>query len=161
MRIFITLLLGIALLFIACRKSNTNNCPTTTYQYTFSKNAELDTSRTPANWLLVSTKTGSKLVFNYTRNEQTCPEIADGGSTDILFFEVDPAVTSFTYDAASFQAFMVYFRRICFCPEIGFTVPTGGNIKGNRVDDNSWKIEFELVINGGEHIKTSAVFRLQ
>jgi hypothetical protein len=156
-----TLLSIIIVLTAACKKPMKDQCPSTVYQYTFQRNAEVDTSRAPANWLIATSGNGTKLVFNYTRNYTTCPEIADGGSTDILFFEVDAAATSFDYDPTDFQQFMVYFRRICFCPENGFIVPQDGNIKGTRVDDNSWNVEFDLILDDGEHIKNSGVFRLQ
>jgi hypothetical protein len=137
-----------------------DECPSTEYQYAFQRNAVVDTSRAPANWLIATSASGTNLVFNYTKNYVTCPEIADGGSTDILFFEVNAAATSFDYDVSAFQQSMVYFRRICFCPENGFVVPVDGNIKGTRIDDRSWQVEFDLILAGGEHIKNSAVFRL-
>jgi hypothetical protein len=161
MRIILAILVFITMPFSACHKSTTDQCPSTTYRYSFRTNAGIDTSRTPANWLSASIVGGSKLVFNYERNYSTCPEIADGGSTNILFLEVDPSVTSFDYEASGFRQRMVYFRRICFCTESGFLIPNDGRIKGNRIDDRSWKIDVDIVVSNGESIKTSAIYKLQ
>lgn len=157
-------LLLILLSFIAvlgCKKNKSDDCPHTEYFYGYKINAQVDTLRTQANWLAAFTANGDSLVFNYIMDYTTCPDIADGGTTEILFFEVDRAVTSFDYDAADFQQAMVYFRRVCFCTEKGFVVPKGGTIKGTKLNANSWKIDFDIVIDNNEHVKNSGTFILQ
>lgn len=152
--------LAIASFFIilSCNKKDSDDCPKTQYYYGYKVSAQVDTLRTSANWLAAVVGSGDSLVFNYIREFTTCNNVADGNVTDILFFQVDPAATSFQYNAADFQRAMVYFRRVCFCPELGYFIPQGGTIKGNKVSTTSWNVEFDLIINGNEHVKNSGMF---
>jgi hypothetical protein len=146
------------LVILSCNKDKSDDCPQTQYYYGFKVSSQVDTIRTSGNWLAAITASGDSLVFNYIREYTTCANVADGNVTDILFFQVDPAANSFEYDVADFQQSMVYFRRVCFCTELGFIIPQGGTIKGNRVNPTTWNVEFDLIIANNEHVKNSGTF---
>lgn len=148
----------VLLVFFSCRKNKTAGCPTTEYKYAFKSGAKLDTISSHANWLVATPGNGNKLLFTYKMNYTTCPEIADGGLSHILYFEADPSANSFEYNTGSLQDAMVYFRRICYCPENGFVVPESGTIKGTRLNANSWRVEFDIVISNNERVKNTGVF---
>jgi len=145
----------------ACSKTKSKDCNSVEKTYSFSENAKVDTSRN-SQYFFATVSSGSKLVFKYQEKINSCPDIADGGSSFLLIFEADPSVSSFTYATSDLQNANVYSSLICGeCPQLArnSSVPASGTITGVRFSATSWQVNFDVQTNFHGHRTGSAIFR--
>ena len=133
----------VAVLIASCDKKTESNCSNEDFEYLYFNNSQVDTFHTPNNTVIASIKSGSNIAFKYLYTSVICPNIADDGYFDNLYFEVPGGSTSFEYnDAVELENGKCYFTRSCFCGDVSARVVTG-TIKGNLVGTR-WNVEVNV-----------------
>jgi len=104
---------------------------------------------------------GSKLVFSLASSTQGAPNIADDEITEVLYFELEPGMESFSAEAGQMDLLNLRFQRHCYCYDTDLKKPTGGCMQGQRIDDSHWKVQGNLTFSydfGTVPFKFEAVF---
>lgn len=96
---------------------------------------------------------GDKRVFRYEYKIPADPNIADSGFTEILLFEVDAELTSFTATGLALIQLSPYYRQICFCATNASEPVTGGTLTGTRKTDTQWEVTINVQFPYGEATK--------
>ncbi|PAU94912.1 hypothetical protein CK503_05435 [Aliifodinibius salipaludis] len=151
--LFITGFLAIA--FISCDLSNDDSFQET-YSYSFQNNKALaiDTTHrdfgadSTMNLLNVSTIVGNNRVFRYHKNITAPRNIADGGYSETVHFQIPREVDRFKFKNSELSQAKIYFQRSCFCPQIGALKVEYGVIEGQKLSENLWSVSASLQPKG-------------
>lgn len=151
--LFITGFLAIA--FISCDLSNEDSFQET-YSYSFqnSKALAIDTTQhdfsadTTMSLLNVSTIAGSNRVFRYHKNITAPRNVADGGYSETVHFQIPSEMDKFKFKNNELSQAKVYFQRSCFCPRIGALEVEYGVIEGQKLSENLWSVSASLQPKG-------------
>jgi hypothetical protein len=173
------LLTGIILLSLQCRKNDgllpecqdcnltciaegdqdvfSNTCRNNyTCTFKWQENAQLDYSANTAAQI----NPGDKLVFSVRIETDGHEGIADDEFTDLVYFEIDPSMDSFSVESGELNLINARYRQACYCGDTGFKIPEGC-IQGQRIDADHWQIQANLTIEYAswtKALKIDAVF---
>ena len=156
------LLLGIALALgtSGCSKKNSTDCKGNVYTYTFSANRQIrDTTVSNGIGMVPSLyqTTGTQLVFNYKNSQNPCNTIAPG-YTQLIYFMIDPSLSSFDYTDSSLQVTRCY---VLVFGEVFRNTPAiivKGEIKGNKVFADRWNITVNVQTPFGDTVSFNKIF---
>ena len=124
----------------------TNDCISNwTCQYDLHDNSKLEYISN-ANHDEALVKSGDKLVFETILNTQGTPNIADDEVTKTLYFEIDPTQESFSVEGDQLDLLNVRYQKSCFCSDVHFNKPSSGCMQGQKIDENHWQVQANLVI---------------
>ena len=91
-----------------------------------------------SNDLEMDVKSGNKLVFKLLQYEDPIPEAVDDEITRIIYFEVDANANKFLINSDNFSEYKVVTGISGSIANI--TVVEQGEIVGEKLNDNEWKI---------------------
>lgn len=107
-------------------------------------------------------KSGNNLVFRMSLHTEGEDIIADDEFTDLLYFEIDPSMESFSAENDNLDLLNVRFQQLCFCADVKTKKPASGCMQGQKIDDNHWKVQANLTIqypSWEKEVKVEAVFK--
>ena len=109
------------------------------------ENSQIDTVYS-ANYLrLIPSSNGMLTVFIYEMNREDNQRIADDEYEEILIFQTNSALNEFTYSNEELSLINLNFQNRCFRDCTGkFIEIDSGFIRGSRINDRIWEIEFEF-----------------
>ncbi len=113
---------------------------------------------------LVSIQEGSHLVFETILETEGAANVADDEFTNKLYFEIDPSQESFFAEGDQLDLLNLRFQQYCYCVDVHFNKPSSGCLQGQKIDENYWKIQANLIIDfsyGTEEVKVDAVYELE
>lgn len=142
----------IFLLISGCELSENSDSFEKSFVYSYQKNQEIkvdtvdwqaaeDSSKT---LLDVSTNRGNHLVFKFQKIITAPPNVADGGSTMTVYFQISPDTKEFNYENDELKQAKVFYERACFCPFIGALQIKEGYIRGQQLSNNIWTVSASL-----------------
>jgi len=107
--------------------------------HAFFENSRLQIDAIPdTNDLEMDVKPGNKLVFKLLQYEDPIPEAVDDEITRIVYFEVDTNANRFLINSDNFSEYKVVTGISGSIANI--TVVEQGEIVGEKLNDNEWKI---------------------
>lgn len=140
----------LALILSACSKKGEAS-----YAYRFYEDKELlIESDTNGYMQYASLQDGQNRVFEYQYTAQDEEYISDDEYSEFIRFEIDPALSSFTYQDSGLISINAVFTKVCFC---GFPyekekdLAPSGSISGERISESQWDIDMDLTFYGNEH----------
>jgi hypothetical protein len=152
--LYITLLLG--LLMSGCNLAGTDVDFTESFSYTVKNNKQLtvdtlqqqlgDSTRT---LLQLSIVDGNNRLFTYYRQVKAPKNVADGGFSEYLYFQLPPNKKQFSYQGDELTKINAYYRRGCFCRRLGALPVHEGYIRGEKISGPIWKVEVSVQIDKG------------
>lgn len=151
MRYSILLFFSLLLLLPGCSSDDSGEDRRTLL--TFSENAAVVPPDPGAPVQIATVGSGDKRVFRYEYTIDSDPQIADSGFSEILIFEVDAELTSFTATGLALVRLAPYYRQICFCATNDSFPVTGGTITGNRRSATEWDVDIDVSFLYGESEK--------
>ena len=152
------------MMIASCKKGNKKDCPYETFEYHFKNNAKVDTLSVPPGsasaFLAVNIGSGTKRVFSYKEVYTVCPEMTDGVSSRVVYFEIDPLVTHFIFAGDDLQAARCYYQygNVLYSPG-GYT--PGGSIEGTKINEQQWKVDLNLALKNNQTLQSSAIFTVE
>ncbi|MFY0604577.1 MAG: hypothetical protein JXQ93_11540 [Flavobacteriaceae bacterium] len=160
MKIFIKLLIISSLILTSCSKKNEEY-----YTYHFSENKTLNIETYDGSYMKYgNVEEGTNLVFEYEYSAEDDVNISDDEYSEFIRFEINPALTAFSYEDNELSDIKIVFSEICFC---GFEydpdkdVPPTGRISGERVSQTEWNISIDVTFYGDEYKSIVNKFRLK
>ncbi|WP_143542382.1 hypothetical protein [Robiginitalea sediminis] len=161
MRHYILLLLGVLLLMQGCSSDDSGEDRRTLL--TFTENTAVIPPDPDAPVQIATVGSGDKRVFRYEFTIDSDPQIADSGFSEILIFEVDAALTSFTATGLALVRLSPYYRQSCFCETNDSFPVTSGTISGNRRSQTEWEVDIDVSFLYGsieKELQVSGIFKL-
>lgn len=140
------------LLFTSCAVNDSNNIKKV-YSYKIKKGASIviDTTKRgiSSNNLMeaiyFSIEKGNKTVFIYNFKSIPPEEIADGGFSEEMVFQIPSGVQKFEYRDDELANAKVYYRYSCYCAGAGIGYDaTQGVIKGKQLNSSQWLIQADV-----------------
>ncbi|MDG1572260.1 hypothetical protein OZ410_08030 [Robiginitalea sp. M366] len=158
--------LGICLL-LSCSSPEEEPRATTTLEYF--ENAIVippDPQADPytATRYIATRGSGDRRVFRYEYSIPAKPNIADTGFTEILLFEIDPELTSFTAGGLALASLKPYYRQICYCASNDSYPVTSGVISGKRLSESRWEVTLDVAFPYGpveQTLQVTGIFERQ
>ncbi|NLP58762.1 hypothetical protein [Lutibacter sp. B1] len=130
---------------IGCKKNDNVKYFDEAAQYIFHKNSEINISESNGvNYTDI--KSGNKIVFKYKYEEEDNPMIEDDEFSEEIIFEIDPTINSFVINNNDFKKSNALYSLQCNCDSSGNFSVTKGEIKGEKLNEDKWKIDINIVI---------------
>jgi hypothetical protein len=166
------------LLFAGCSPDDIPNCENCDFTCLAENEADVITNDCLPNWdcefniipdaqldlnEVEGVAAGNGFIFQMINSTLGSPQIADDEYTDILVCEIPGSQTSFSVEDAQLADLQVYFKRICFCPEVEFKAVTLGCLQGEELSPGNWRIQGKLEVPytwGELEVKVDATFSL-
>jgi hypothetical protein len=146
-----------AVMMLSCKK---NDCTPAKYGYTFSENKQIDTVRYGGYELSTQVNPGSNIVFSYSVLGRYCPNWTDGPSFEGLVFEIPAGATNFNYSGTDLQRIECYYEYSSWGG--GDVIrATQGTLRGNRVSEEKWNVEVDLIIPVRGELIFTKQFKIQ
>ena len=147
-KLFTATILVIASLIVAsCDKVDPNEG---SVERKFYLNAEL-TEPEEETGTYVKWNKGEKTIFRFVLTHPDDKDIADDELSEIFWIEIPNNITSFAYDSSTdtgLGEMELYYTRSCYCYfEEGFDI-TNVTVKGTKLNDQQWSVEFEMESSG-------------
>lgn len=104
---------------------------------------------------------GDKTVFQMINSTEGNLDIADDEYTNILVFELDESLSSFSVENDELETMNVHYRTICFCDEVDFKSITLGCMQGEKQTDGTWFVQGKLEVqysNGNDEVNFDSQF---
>ncbi|CAM1350351.1 hypothetical protein [Tenacibaculum crassostreae] len=154
----IIILFVLSIIINAC-SSNEDNIEKDTYTYSFYKNSKLTINEVEDSYMKEGKiDSGDKLVFKYLFSAYDNKEVADDEfNSEVIMFEIDPNISSFTYSDSQLLDIKSVFTKYCFCvfsnEQTDKDVAPTGTISGTKISDKYWDIKINVTFYGNE-VKT-------
>lgn len=87
---------------------------------------------------------GSKTVFKYQYSIDPEEWIADDEYAEEILFEIEPGIDAFLISGSDLKRSTALFGQYCFCTWAGNIPITTGCIKGEKINDEEWKIDINI-----------------
>jgi hypothetical protein len=100
---------------------------------------------------------GNSTAFEYIYTSAQDENVSDDGYTEIIVFDIDPSLTSFSYEGDLLQDIHAHFYRGCFCPNTGSVPVSEGFIRGEKLNDQEWQISMDITFSFGNERQTRTV----
>jgi len=150
MKVFIKFLVLISLALASCSKENEEY-----FSYTFSENKQLNIETYDESYMKFSNIVeGTNLVFEYEYSAEDKVDISDDEYSEFIRFEINPALTEFTYKNAELSDIKTVFTKNCFCGfmyELNKDEAPIGTISGLKISQTEWTISIDVTFYGDEH----------
>ncbi|WP_343486247.1 hypothetical protein [Allomuricauda sp. d1] len=88
--------------------------------------------------------TGKKLVFEYSYYLDPAPSWVDDENTEIIVFEVDPALENFVFQNSDLISSSTFFTNLCFCIVDKSIAIENGKIQGLNVGTDVWELDINV-----------------
>ena len=113
------------------------------FQLVFFEDSRIDTSE---NGMINGDHivAGDKLVFLYEYVKNDKPFIADDEFTQRILFEIPAGLDSFLISGESLQNSNAVYGNLCFCLNRGYFRIDKGCIKGEKINNRSWKVAMNI-----------------
>jgi len=144
----------LVLLLVACNNSDDNdgiNPESVVYEFQNDSQIILGISQTGN---VFEIEPGTNTVFRYTFNSEDVINIADDEYTEIIHFEVDGSLDSFSYSNSALQAQNLFIRRLCFCTSNDFVFADIGSVSGTKLANGNWDISISMTFDWDEFSET-------
>ncbi len=89
-------------------------------------------------------ESGENLVFEYRFESEDVLEIADDEFVEVIRFEIDSDLNTFSFADNELGDLKIIQRKICFCAFEESTDALIGSIKGNKISANEWDIQLNI-----------------
>ena len=168
---FFTILLLVALQISGCNISDNDDDEfTDRYSYQIKQESAIavDSVQRPtgedstATYPNFSITPGDSTVFVYRHDVIPPKNVADGGFSETLVFQIPADANQFEVTAESFSEMNAFYRFSCFCQFGGLAFPaTGGTIRGEKISPVHWIINADVTIQlpyGDEEISFEEPF---
>ena len=106
---------------------------------------------------------GNNLVFTYEYEAEDELNIADDEYSEVIQFEIEPAVTEFVYSDNELDTINAVYTESCFCDftdESKNTSPQG-TISGKKISETEWDITIDVTFYTDDQKSISNMFRLK
>ncbi len=106
---------------------------------------------------------GDGIVFQMVNRTEGDLAIADDEFTNILVFELNNSMNSFSAEDGELEIMNMHYRTICYCDQqhTAFKIITSGCIQGEKQSDGTWFVQGKLDIdspNGISLVKFESQF---
>jgi len=152
-----TLLPLLILLLVSCKSTfvvneailvNTVNCPENgDCTIELLPNSSLEFKQDEFGNLYPIISEGNKTIFKYIFTRKSVPNTQDSNYSEVIFAELDAAISEETVTDEALQTKKLTFGRLCFCKgETGYYPIKKGEFKITKSVKNSFKIDFNFKI---------------
>lgn len=152
-----TLLPLLILLLVSCKSTfvvneailvNTVNCPENgDCTIELLPNSSLEFKQDEFGNLYPIISEGNKTIFKYIFTRKSVPNTQDSNYSEVIFAELDAAISDETVTDEALQTKKLTFGRLCFCKgETGYYPIKKGEFKITKSVKNSFKIDFNFKI---------------
>jgi len=159
MRKNILIILIFICIFSCTKKSNE------TYSYTFQENAQLIIEPLFEESYMKNGKVinGNNLVFTYEYVADDVENIADDEYSEIIRFEIEPALTEFSYSDNELDEIKAVYSEYCFCYFVDENKNTSpqGTISGKKISETQWDITIDMTFYANDQKNISNTFSLE
>lgn len=129
--------------------ANTLNCPENgNCTIELLPNSSLEFKKDEFGNLYPIISEGNKTIFKYIFTRKPIPNTQDSNYSEIVFAELDAAISEETVTDEALQTKKLTFGRLCFCKgETGYYPIKNGKFKISKSTKNSFKIDFNFKID--------------
>ncbi|UZO80383.1 hypothetical protein NBT05_15675 [Aquimarina sp. ERC-38] len=144
----ILIFLNVILLFLifGCKGDDDQN-QVDTKEYTIRTDSQIKIPSQNSDSFIATIESGNKLVFEYTFDSPSDPQIADSGFSEEIIFEIESDMEEFSLNNESLEDINAFYRATCFCSNIQSVRITEGTISGKKLNATSWEIQIDVKIN--------------
>jgi hypothetical protein len=90
---------------------------------------------------------GEKTLLKYTFKKNALPNIQDSNYSEIIYAELNEAISEITLVDKELQNIKLYFGRLCFCKgETGYFPIKKGAFKISKGEKKSINVDFDFII---------------
>lgn len=150
----------IFLCMLSCTKKSKE-----TYSYTFQENSQLRIEPIfEGSYMKNGTViNGNNLVFSYEYVADDAENIADDEYSEIIRFEIDPALTEFSYSDNELDEINAVYSEYCFCHFVDESKNTSpqGTISGKKISNTQWQISIDVTFYTNDQKNISNMFRIK
>lgn len=154
------LLILSCLILTSCSKDDNVNDPN--YLYEYSNDSELTITYYQNSYMKRGeVSQGDKVVFKYTYTAEDDKEIADDEYTEFIYFEIDSALDEFLLEGDALESANLILAKSCFCYfpyDSDKDVAPVGSISGEKLSDNTWKVNVDVMFYGEDTREFEATF---
>ena len=148
--------------FITSCKSDDDLGTEEFFQFETGKQLTIKTDETFEDLMEVNVCEGDKTVFKYTFRDLGEEGLADSGSSEFIYFEIDSNLDSFEFNDEELIDIQAIYKLSCFCDfeAISPFLIEIGTISGIKQDNGSWDISINIVDKGSDTIVVNEVFSM-
>jgi hypothetical protein len=135
------------------------------YRYEFFKNSALSINEMDGSYMKYGMiSNGEKVVFKYTYVAEDNEQIADDEYAEFIHFEIDSNLNSFEIDGEDFSVAKTILTKSCFCyfpDDEEKNVNPVGAISGEKISNDTWRVNFDVTFYADENRSFEANFILK
>ncbi len=121
-------------------------CKSGSCSYEYYDNSQISVIAITMGGAYVEITAGDKQVFRRTYSYNDEPDIIDDELNEILIFELDKDIDSFSLKDDELAQANVLFGRICYCLA-GYRPVSSGTLEGEKISIGKWRIRANLHVN--------------
>lgn len=156
------LLLALTVFMFSCSDDDVND---ERYTYEYFENSDLSISEVDDSYMKYGViLDGDKEVFKYTYIAEEEEQIADDEYAEFIHFEIDSNLDSFVLEGDDLALAKVILTKSCFCyfpDDENKNVAPSGLIFGEKLSNNRWRVNFDVVFYGEDSREFEAIFNLK
>jgi len=143
---------------ISCSKQEQTNFTLPEYEeFSFFENSRIDTILDIHRIRLVPSQLGSNIVFKHIFRSENEVAIADDEFEREIFFEIPDSISEFSFEDNLTENSNIQYRTNCFGCINEYINLENGNIRGEKQDNNIWRITIETIVQHERALDTISI----
>ena len=114
--------------------------------FVYAQNSSLKVGQWDNGYLPFSYEKGKNWVFKYHFKSKDYKMIADDEYSETLTFEIPPQRGNSFRVSGDLRKYKIVFSPNCFCRDNGAREVKSGFMRGRKITQNKWEVEFTLMV---------------